>query len=608
MKKERSGSPFLKTGFGRTLLSLVITAVVGFLYFYVSLPAINPQSSDFYTFLALLCVVYVICVFLLSGAPRDNVVRTPAEKLKEWVRFVKSRCLPVGILFVVVLAVALVGQIISLPIFRASSYRDLLTVEDGKFTEDISQISFDKIPTLDRESAEYLGDRQMGTLSDMVSQFEYSNDSTQINYQGRPVRVAPIAYADLIKWFTNRSEGLPAYVLVDMVTQEATVTRLTEGMKYSFSEPLNRNIMRHLRFQYPTFLFDTPQFEIDEDGHPWWIAPRVVKTIGLFGGRDIQGAVLCDAITGESVYYDISEVPTWVDNVYTPALIMEQYDYHGTLVNGFINSILGQRGVTVTTEGYNYIALNDDVYVYTGITSANADQSNLGFLLSNQRTKETKFYDAPGATEYAAMASAQGVVQDLGYEATFPLLLNIAGEPTYFIPLKDAASLVKSYAMVNVARYDIVATGNSVTACEQAYIRQLTEKGVTQAEELPQTQVSGIVAEIRSAVLEGNTYYFVRLEGEDVFYSISAAQNREVVTLNVGDLVTIDHVVAAEGSQSSILDGYSLAILDVIGEADSPTDTTPQPADSSFSPLDSEQIGVIGGADGLTAIITQPKA
>lgn len=560
MKKERSGSPFLRTGFGRTLLSLVITAAIGFLYFYVSLPAINPQSSDFYTFLALLCVVYVICVFLLSGAPRDNVVRTPAEKLKEWARFVKSRCLPVGILFVAVLAVALVGQIISLPIFRASSYRDLLTVEDGKFTEDISQISFDKIPTLDRESAEYLGDRQMGTLSDMVSQFEYSNDSTQINYQGRPVRVAPIAYADLIKWFTNRSEGLPAYVVVDMVTQEATVTRLTEGMKYSFSEPLNRNIMRHLRFQYPTFIFDTPQFEIDEEGRPWWIAPRVVKTIGLFGGRDIQGAVLCDAITGESVYYDISEVPTWVDNVYTPALIMEQYDYHGTLVNGFINSILGQRDVTVTTEGYNYIALNDDVYVYTGVTSANADQSNLGFLLSNQRTKETKFYDAPGATEYAAMASAQGVVQDLGYVATFPLLLNTAGEPTYFIPLKDAANLVKSYAMVNVARYDIVATGSSVTACEQAYIRQLTEKGVTQTEELPQTQASGAVAEIRSAVLEGNTYYFIRLEGEEVFYSISAAQNREVVTLNVGDRVSIDHSVPDGEGGSAILDGYTLTI------------------------------------------------
>ena len=84
-----------------------------------------------------------------------------------------------------------------MPSFRAAAYRDLLTVEEGNFASDVALISFNEIPTLDRTSAEYLGDRQMGTLSDMVSQFEYSNDSTQINYQGRPVRVAPIAYADL---------------------------------------------------------------------------------------------------------------------------------------------------------------------------------------------------------------------------------------------------------------------------------------------------------------------------------------------------------------------------------------------------------------------------
>ena len=244
-------------------------------------------------------------------------------------------------------------------------------------------------------------------------------------------------------------------------------------MKYSFSEPLNRNIARHLRFQYPTYIFGTPQFEIDEEGRPYWIAPRIVKTIGLFGGTDIAGAVLCDAITGESTYCSLEEIPTWVDNVFTPELIMQQYDYHGTYVNGFINSIFGQREVTVTTQGYNYIALNDDVYVYTGITSANADQSNLGFLLSNQRTKQTKFYDAPGATEYAAMGSAESVVQDLGYVATFPLLLNINGEPTYFIPLKGQDNLVKMYAMVNVAQYQVVATGNTVSQCEQEYIRLL---------------------------------------------------------------------------------------------------------------------------------------
>ena len=477
-------------------------------------------------------------------------------------RFVKSPCFPGGIVLALVLAVGLVGAIISLPIFRAADYRDLLTVQDGNFAQDITQISFDKIPTLDRASAEYLGDRQMGTLSDMVSQFEYSNDSTQINYQGRPVRVAPIAYADLIKWFTNRAQGLPAYVLVDMVTQEATVVRLQEGMKYSFSEPLNRNIMRHLRFQYPTFMFDTPQFEIDESGQPWWIAPRVVKRIGLFGGTDIQGAVLVNAVTGECTYYDDVEnmVPTWVDNVYTPTLIMEQYDYHGTFVHGFFNSILGQRDVTLTTEGYNYIALNDDVYVYTGITSANADQSNLGFLLSNQRTKETRFYDAPGATEYAAMASAEGEVQDLGYIATFPLLLNIAGEPTYFIPLKDDTNLVKSYAMVNVAQYQLVTVASSVSACEQAYTQLLAERGIAEPEDRPETQVSGVVDDLRSAVLEGSTYYFIRLEGGQVYYTISAVQNPVAVLLNVGDQVTIDHAPQAEGEASSMLTAYSLTI------------------------------------------------
>ena len=546
-----------KSQFGRTLLSLAVTATVGFGYFYVTLPALNPHAGEFYSFLGLLCAVYVVCVFLLSGAPHDNVIRTPKEKLREWLKFIKSRCLPVGLLFVAVVVIAAVGNVISMPLFRAAAYRDLLTVQTGDFASDVAQISFNEIPTLDRTSAEYLGDRQMGTLSDMVSQFEYSGDSTQINYQGRPVRVAPIAYADLFKWLTNRSQGLPAYVVVDMVTQEATVTRLPEGMKYSFSEPLNRNIVRHLRFHYPTMMFSTPEFEIDESGHPWWIAPRVVKTIGLFGGTDIQGAVLVDAITGQCQYY--KEVPTWVDTLYVPELIMQQYDYHGTLVHGFFNSLFGQRDVTITTDGYNYIAMNDDVYAYTGVTSANADQSNLGFLLCNMRTKETHFYEAPGATEAAARASAEGVVQDLGYVSTFPLLLNIAGEPTYFIPLLDNTNLVKSYAMVNVAQYQLVATGASVSACEQTYIQMLSDKGVTTPEELPKTQASGTIAEIRSAVLNGSTYYFLRLEGETVFYALSAAQDRQAVTLNIGDRITLDHALPGE-EETDILDAYALTI------------------------------------------------
>ncbi|PWM26315.1 MAG: hypothetical protein DBX44_00750 [Oscillospiraceae bacterium] len=544
---------------GRIILSILVTLVFGAGYFYLFYPAINLQDPEFYTFAGFLCLVYLICVFLCSGGALRVESGSPADGLLRWLRFIRRRCLPVGVLFAGLIAVAVIGTVISMPIFRAGAYRDLLQVEDGSFTEDVAQISFSEIPTLDRTSAEYLGDRQMGTLSDMVSQFEYSGDSTQINYQGCPVRVAPIAYADLFKWLTNRREGLPAYVVVDMVTQEASVVRLPEGMKYSFSEPLGRNILRHLRFSYPTFLFSTPEFEIDEEGHPWWIAPRLVKTIGLFGGVDIRGAVLVDAVTGESSYYE--EVPTWVDNLYSPDLIMQQYNYHGTLVRGFINSVLGQRDVTMVTSGYNYIAMNDDVFVYTGVTSANSDQSNLGFLLCNMRTKETHFYTAPGATEAAAMQSAMGVVQDLGYQATFPLLLNIAGQPTYFIPLKDATQLVKMYAMVNVAQYQVVATGTTVSACEQEYIRLLTDKGITQPQQRPETRSQGRIAEIRSAVLDGTTRFFLRLEGEEIFYAVSAASDLSPVLLNPGDEVAIDHAPPDPQAASDLLEGYRVTLL-----------------------------------------------
>lgn len=431
-KKRGSGSKV-----GKILINLVVMLVVGAVYFYVSLPALNFQSEEFYVFIGILCVAYIVSALITSGFHAAETAGSTSKTapIKEYVRFIKKQCLPIGILVVALVVVVIVGQVISMPLFRAGEYRELLTVTDGNFVTDVEEISFDEIPMLDEDSAKRLGDRQMGTLSDMVSQFEVAPSYTQINYQNRPVRVAPLEYADFIKWFTNRDTGLPAYVLVDMVTQEASVVRLDEQMHYSPSEPLNRNIVRHLRFQFPTYMFSTPTFEIDDAGHPWWIAPRVVKTIGLFGGVDIRGAVLVDAVTGESQYHE--NVPNWVDRVYLATLIMEQYNYHGTLVNGFLNSVFGQRDVTVTTEGYNYIALKDDVYMYTGVTSANSDQSNLGFLLSNQRTKETKFYSAPGATEKSAQVSAQGAVQDLGYKATFPLLLNISGQPTYFLAHKD---------------------------------------------------------------------------------------------------------------------------------------------------------------------------
>ena len=554
-KRERKPRKAIGNAFTRTLINLGVTLLFGLGYFYFELPALNFHAEEFYVFLFLLCAVYCVCAVITSGFQGEGV--------KGYFGFVKKQCTVPFLVLVAMIAAIVIGGLTSWVVLRAGSYSELLEVQTGDFASEVEEISYDQIPMLDEDSAARLGSRALGELSDMVSQFEILPSYTQINYQGRPVRVTSLAYGDLIKWFTNRSDGLPAYVIIDMVTQEAEVVRLDEGMKYTTAEHFGRYLMRHLRFHYPTYMFADPVFEINEDGHPYWVCPRMVKTIGLFGGTDIQGAVLVDAVTGESAYYDYADVPSWVDHVYDADLIMEQYDYYGMYHNGFLNSMFGQRDVTLTTEGYNYIAIGDDVYMYTGVTSVTSDQSNIGFILSNQRTKETHFYTIAGATERSAMDSAESQVQQMRYTATFPLLLNIADQPTYFMSLKGADGLVKMYAMVNVQQYNIVETGGTVAECEANYRRALADNGLIssgEADAVPsdQEEVSGAIAEIRTAVLDGNSYYFIRLDGADTFYAVSAAENPLAVILNVGDAVTISY---AKGD-GSILTGTSVTRSD----------------------------------------------
>ncbi len=531
----------------RTLLSILITVVFAAVYFYVALPAINLRDPGFYRFLIVCMVVYMAVSVLASGI---GIQKDPREAFQH----LKAICKIPLVLTVLLIVVLVLGTLISAPLFQAKSYAKLLVPKTGDFTEDVAEISYDQIPMLDDASAERLGNRKLGELSDMVSQFEVSSSYAQINYKNRPVRVTYLEYGDVFKWWNNRSEGIPAYVTVDMVTQQARVVRLENGMKYSPTELFFRNIYRHLRLQFPTMMFDEVNFEIDDEGNPWWIASVITKRVGLFGGTDIKGAVLCNAITGESTYYTVADIPTWVDRICSADLIIEQYDYYGAYQGGFWNYHFGQKKVTATTEGYNYIALNDDVWVYTGVTSVTGDESNVGFILVNQRTKEAKYYAIPGAEEYSAMDSAAGAVQDLKYTATFPLLLNISGEPTYFIALKDSSELVKMYAMVNVQQYQIVATGTSVAACEANYQTLLAQGGVIETtEDVGAVEtVSGKIEDLRSAVIDGNTYYFIRLKNDERYYQISAAVSPQSVLLNIGDKVTITYTVTDGTIQNAI--------------------------------------------------------
>lgn len=526
------------------LIGILLVAIAAFIYYYVTLPAINIHAAGFWAFIFMF-IAFIMVLYVAKSLKKQRKLSDLQDLKSLELDFKSMKYLKYGfILLGVVVVIYVVGSVLSSPIVNAKKYQQLITVQDSNFTDDIKEVDYSTIPLLDSQSAALLGNRKMGSMVDMVSQFEVSNEYAQINYNDTPVRVAPLVYASTIKWLTNQSEGIPAYMRIDMTTQNTECVKLEEGIKYSKSEYFNRNLYRHLRFNFPTYIFDTQIFfEIDDEGTPYWVCPVKKFNIGLFGGQTIGSVVLCNAITGECTEYDIEDVPQWIDKVYSAELLTELYDYHGMLKNGFLNSVLGQKDCLQTTNGYNYIALDDDVWVYTGVTSVSGDQSNVGFVLMNQRTMETKFYKVEGAIEDSAMSSAEGQVQNLGYQATFPLLLNISNEATYFMALKDGAGLVKKYAMVNVQKYQWVAIGDTIQECEKNYTSLLSTNGIVNENVESFKSISGEILSLAPVVLDGTTHYYMCLKNSEDIFDINMEEEKliSIVKYNVGDRISLKY-------------------------------------------------------------------
>ena len=526
------------------LVALVIALALSYWWFH---PALNLHSPRVWSWVILASIFAV--VGLKVAALRSARHATLLNRLSY---------VPLAVILVF-----FVGLLMGEPFIpgNAERYATVLKTTEGDFAKDIEEVDYADVPVIDRASAQLLGSRAMGSIPEFVSQFEISPAYSQINYQGRPVRVSPLTYADLFKWLSHRGAGIPAYVLVDMVTQEAEVVRLEKPIRYSESEPLARNIDRYVQLKYPTYMFDQKSFELDEDGTPWWVLPVQKRTIGLFEGTTIQRVVLVNACTGETEDYAIGDCPTWVDRAYPSDLIIQQYNWSGAYRGGWLNSWLGQQGVVRTTLGtdgelgYNYLAQGDDIYLYTGVSSVTADSSNVGFILVNQRTGESHYYPVAGATEDSAQASAEGQVQNLKYEATYPLLLNVAGQPTYFMALKDNAGLVKMYAMINVEHYQSVATGSTVAATQESYLQMLASSGALSEEEAAtsgaEVEVSGKIASMAQAVIDGNSHFYLTLEGDSSIYDVALPGLVEVVRYGVGSDVTLSYAKDPESGDAA---------------------------------------------------------
>lgn len=543
----------------KMVIVYLIMTVIAFVTYYVTLPAINLCDTSFWIYLAFVIFLFVapVGVKIVFTKEINN-----SKKSKNTFDFggygfnVKGKKLLY--IAVVPIAVILIGSAVSSPFFCARAYAGVITVKESVFSEDIPDVQGDvkNIALMDTESATILGKRTLGDLSDVVSQYEISSEYNQINLKRTPQKVANLEYADFFKWVGNRSKGVPGYVMVDPVHNTAKYVKLDKPMKYVQSGFFGDDLTRKLRFSYPTKILGTPKFELTDNGEPVYIVPCLRPKVMLFGAMDVFEVIIFNPCTGESDLYQIGEVPAWVDIVYDGYLASEKYNWQGTLSGGWFNSKIGNRGCKQTTDDFGYVILEDDVWYYTGVTSVTGDESNIAFILSNARTGEYKYYPVIGAEEHSAMGAAEGEVQEKGYKASFPVLINVSGQPTYIMVLKDANGLVKLYALVNVEQYGLVATGNDQQTAMDAYRNLLVEKGVISGEVVDGKQKATFTVEnVKELVINGNSVYYFEstLNGEKVYFKLTVTNDNSALLAftKVGDELTVTY---AETSTANLFE------------------------------------------------------
>lgn len=541
-------------------ISTIITLLLFGLSYYVVYPTLSPISVGFWSLMIEIVVIFAGVYGLLSVI-MDKVSVVGVKTVSPVIKV----C---GIIIALLIGVIIIGQITSSKMFRSKTYANVLSIEESKFEDEIKETDkINDIALMDTDSASIIGNRAMGSLTNLVSQFEVSNDYTQIDYNGKPMKVAPLEYAGFIKWFNNKSDGIPGYILVDPIDNTAKYIETDKEIRYSPSAYFNKNLYRHLQFKYPTKLFGNCYFEIDNDGAPYWICSVLKHEAGLFGAESVKGCVVMNASTGECDYYDIEDVPNWVDIVFDGDLLEEQYDWYGMLNGGFINSIIGNKGCKVTTDDFGYKVMNGDVWIYTGITSVNGDQSNIGFILANSRTGECKYFDVSGAEEHSAMSAAEGEVQNLGYKASFPSLINICGEPTYVMVLKDDGGLVKQYALVNTKKYNVVATAQTQNEVLKNYRKLLRENNIISNDEAKQDQKFEIIEidKIENIVIDGNTMVYIKSDTDEVFKQ-EFAENENLIKLKEGDSIKV--FFDEKGKDVTTITSYEFATDNEIDDMD----------------------------------------
>lgn len=531
----------------KIILPIVIGFIISAVAFYLWLPSINIFDTSFWVFIAFSAIAFAVSFALFGRDEGTMVIFRGVKKGKSDKSGKKEKSeMPLGfkiciITAIVLIALMVIGVLVSSEVFNARRYASVIEISEAEFAEDMPETTEIKnIALMDSESAKIIGNRALDKLADVVSQFVAGENYIQINYKGYPKKVTSLEYADIFKWASNRDSGIPGYIMVDPVNNNADYVRLDKSIRYTESGFFSDDLVRCLRFKYPTKIFDYISFEIDEQGNPYYIVSCAAPRIRPFGAMDINEVIIFDPCTGDSEIYSVGNLPSWIDTVFSGDLAMEKYNWHGKLSGGFINSIIGNKGCKETTDDFGYIAIGDDVWYFTGVTSVTADSSNIGFILTNARTGEYKYYAVGGAEEHSAMNAAEGEVQEKGYVASFPSLVNISGEATYIMVLKDASGIVKLYALVNVENYNIVATGQTQDDVMRAYRQLLIQKGEISEPDSDKLECTVKVEEIRDVVISSSTVIYLYCD-DGYIYKGSVEENEMLMMIQASQSIRIEY-------------------------------------------------------------------
>lgn len=526
-------------------LGVLLIAIISILI-YVILPVLNIKFL-FNTIIFLTFLVLLILIANLTAKKADK----KNEKIKNKLIKTEKSLLTILILVILIgIGVNLAGS----KVFNATKYRDLAgEVKTENFSDNIKEIELKNIPIIDEEYALRIADKEVGQIPSLGSRTDLGNMTLQ-QVGDKLYYVAPLEPSGLFAWIKNR--GTEGYIMVN-ATSLNDVKLVTElngepiKLKYSERAYFSEDIGRHAYKTLKTLGFTDYSFEIDDEGNPYWIITVYDKAIGIKNEK-VVGIVLVDAQTGETEYFDdINNIPEWIDRVQPMDLMVDQIEWWGKYIHGYWN--FSKTDKLEPTEGMGVIYIDDVCYYYTGMSSVGIDNSSVGFVLVNSVTGEKTFYKNSGATEIAAKSSAQGKVQNLGYVASNPLLININNEPTYFIPLKDNEGLIKQYAMVNVENYNIVGVGANIEETYNNYITALNNgnKNGTDLEANGNTKKETLTVDRIGNIISQNevVFYITTVEYPEKLIIVSQGLSKETPLTKEGDKIIISYF---ENDKSSI--------------------------------------------------------